>query len=74
MRGISRGRAHHPDGQAQPGFFSPSCFALFKVGGCSRGGRSGYGACPRMLNCLRESRARALIGIPPAHVLRTLAP
>jgi len=28
----------------------------------------------RMLDCLAESRAQALIGIPPAHVLRTLAP
>jgi acyl-CoA synthetase (AMP-forming)/AMP-acid ligase II len=27
-----------------------------------------------MLNCLKESRARALVGIPAAHVLRTLAP
>ena len=28
----------------------------------------------RMLTCLEESRASALIGIPPAHVLRTLRP
>jgi olefin beta-lactone synthetase len=28
----------------------------------------------RMLECLRESRAEALIGIPPAHVLRIVCP
>lgn len=28
----------------------------------------------RMLTCLRESRAQAMIGVPEAHALRTLAP
>ncbi|HSO19757.1 MAG TPA: AMP-binding protein, partial [Desulfosarcina sp.] len=48
-------------------------FALFKVGAVPVVVDPGMGVS-RMLNCLKESRARALIGIPPAHVLRTLAP
>lgn len=48
-------------------------FALFKVGAVPVMVDPGMGV-GRMLNCLRESRAQALIGIPPAHVLRTLAP
>lgn len=48
-------------------------FALFKVGAVPVVVDPGMGLA-RMLNCLRESRAQALIGIPPAHVLRTLAP
>jgi olefin beta-lactone synthetase len=48
-------------------------FALFKVGAVPVVVDPGMGVM-RMLNCLRESRARALVGIPPAHVLRTLAP
>jgi acyl-CoA synthetase (AMP-forming)/AMP-acid ligase II len=47
-------------------------FALFKVGAVPVVVDPGMGV-GRMLNCLRESRARALIGIPAAHVLRTLA-
>ena len=48
-------------------------FALFKVGAVPVVVDPGMGVS-RMLNCLKESRAQALIGIPPAHVLRTLAP
>ena len=48
-------------------------FALFKVGAVPVVVDPGMGV-GRMLNCLRESRAQALIGIPAAHVLRTLAP
>ncbi len=48
-------------------------FALFKVGAVPVVVDPGMGV-RRMLDCLAESRARALIGIPPAHVLRTLAP
>lgn len=48
-------------------------FALFKVGAVPVVVDPGMGVA-RMLNCLKESRAQALIGIPPAHVLRTLAP
>ena len=48
-------------------------FALFKVGAVPVVVDPGMGVS-RMLNCLAESRAQALIGIPPAHLLRTLAP
>jgi acyl-CoA synthetase (AMP-forming)/AMP-acid ligase II len=48
-------------------------FALFKVGAVPVVVDPGMGIS-RMLNCLKESQAEALIGIPPAHVLRTLAP
>ncbi|MDX2453960.1 fatty acid CoA ligase family protein [Desulfosarcina sp.] len=48
-------------------------FALFKVGAVPVVVDPGMGVS-RMLNCLKESQAQALIGIPPAHVLRTLAP
>lgn len=48
-------------------------FAFFKVGAVPVMVDPGMGL-KRMLSCLAESRAEALIGIPPAHVLRTLAP
>lgn len=48
-------------------------FALFKVGAVPVMVDPGMGV-RRMLSCLRESKALALIGIPPAHVLRTLCP
>ena len=48
-------------------------FALFKVGAVPVMVDPGMGV-GRMLACLEESRANALIGIPPAHVLRTLRP
>jgi acyl-CoA synthetase (AMP-forming)/AMP-acid ligase II len=48
-------------------------FAFFKVGAVPVMVDPGMGL-KRMLNCLAESRAEALVGIPPAHVLRTLAP
>jgi acyl-CoA synthetase (AMP-forming)/AMP-acid ligase II len=48
-------------------------FALFKVGAVPVVVDPGMGV-KRMLNCLAESRAQALIGISPAHVLRSLAP
>ena len=48
-------------------------FALFKVGAVPVVVDPGMGIS-RMLICLKESRAEALIGIPPAHVLRKVAP
>ncbi len=48
-------------------------YALFKVGAVPVVVDPGMGV-GRMLNCLRESRAEAMIGIPKAHVLRRLAP
>ncbi|MFO7716359.1 fatty acid CoA ligase family protein [Desulfosarcina sp.] len=48
-------------------------FALFKVGAVPVMVDPGMGVA-RMLNCLKESQAQALIGIPPAHILRTIAP
>ena len=48
-------------------------FALFKVGAVPVMVDPGMGV-RRMLNCLRECKAQALVGIPPAHVLRTLCP
>ena len=48
-------------------------FALFKVGAVPVVVDPGMGV-GRMLNCLQESRAEAMIGIPKAHVLRLLAP
>jgi len=46
-------------------------FALFKAGIVPVVVDPGMGI-GRMLSCLKESRAQALIGIPPAHVLRTI--
>ncbi len=48
-------------------------FALFKVGAVPVMVDPGMGV-KRMLSCLKESNAEALIGIPPAHALRTLCP
>ncbi|MEJ2642176.1 MAG: fatty acid CoA ligase family protein [Desulfosarcinaceae bacterium] len=48
-------------------------FAFFKVGAVPVMVDPGMGL-KRMLGCLAESRAEALVGIPPAHVLRLLAP
>lgn len=48
-------------------------FAMFKVGAVPVMVDPGMGV-RRMLSCLRESRAQALIGIPPAHALRSLCP
>lgn len=48
-------------------------FALLKVGAVPVMVDPGMGV-RRMLSCLQESRAQALIGIPPAHVLRILRP
>ena len=56
----------------KPGLeFFALTFALFKVGAVPVVVDPGMGV-KRMLNCLSESKASALIGIPPAHVLRTL--
>jgi acyl-CoA synthetase (AMP-forming)/AMP-acid ligase II len=46
-------------------------FAMFKVGVVPVMVDPGMGL-RRMLSCLRESRAQALIGISPAHALRTV--
>ena len=48
-------------------------FAMFKVGAVPVMVDPGMGIV-RMLECLRESRAEALIGIAPAHMLRVLCP
>lgn len=48
-------------------------FALFKTGAVPVVVDPGMGL-GRMLNCLKETRSKALIGIAPAHVLRLLAP
>ncbi|MBI5062663.1 MAG: AMP-binding protein, partial [Desulfatitalea sp.] len=48
-------------------------FALLKVGAAFVMVDPGMGI-RRMLTCLRESRANALIGIPAAHLLRILRP
>ena len=48
-------------------------FAMFKVGAVPVMVDPGMGIV-RMLECLRESRAQALIGISRAHVLRVLCP
>ena len=48
-------------------------FAMFKVGAVPVVVDPGMGVS-RMLNCLMESRAQALIGVPAAHILRVLAP
>ncbi len=58
----------------KPGLeFFALTFALFKVGAVPVVVDPGMGI-KRMLNCLSESKASALIGIPPAHILRTLYP
>ena len=48
-------------------------FALFKAGIVPVVVDPGMGI-GRMLSCLKESRAQALIGIPPAHILRKIYP
>jgi non-ribosomal peptide synthetase component F len=48
-------------------------FAMFKVGAVPVMVDPGMGV-RRMLSCLQESRAQAMIGIPPAHVLRVFCP
>jgi len=48
-------------------------YALFKIGAVPVVVDPGMGI-KRMLNCLSESNASAIIGIPPAHILRTLYP
>jgi olefin beta-lactone synthetase len=48
-------------------------FAMFKAGAVPVVVDPGMGV-RRMLACLQESRAEAMIGIPPAHVLRVLRP
>ncbi len=48
-------------------------FALFKAGIIPVVVDPGMGI-GRMLSCLKESRAQALIGIPPAHILRKIYP
>ncbi|MEN8244750.1 MAG: fatty acid CoA ligase family protein [Thermodesulfobacteriota bacterium] len=58
----------------KPGLeFFALTFALFKIGAVPVVVDPGMGI-KRMLNCLSESKASALIGIPPAHILRTLYP
>ncbi|UCD91422.1 MAG: AMP-binding protein, partial [Desulfobacterales bacterium] len=53
-------------------FFS-IIFALFKIGAVPVVVDPGMGV-RRMVNCFQEGRPQAFIGIPPAHVLRTLYP
>jgi acyl-coenzyme A synthetase/AMP-(fatty) acid ligase len=55
-----------------PNFFS-LVFALFKTGAVPVVVDPGMGI-KRMLSCLGSTRPEAFIGIPPAHILRTLFP
>ena len=55
-----------------PSFFI-LIFAMFKTGAVPVVVDPGMGI-RRMLDCLKESRPEAFIGIPKAHALRTLAP
>ena len=71
-RGVSRGVRTILMVKPSLDFFA-LVFALFKLGAVPVVVDPGMGVS-RMLNCLEESQAQALIGIPPAHVLRTLAP
>jgi acyl-CoA synthetase (AMP-forming)/AMP-acid ligase II len=48
-------------------------FAMFKVGAVPVVVDPGMGV-RRMMECLKESKAEAMIGIPPAHVLRVFCP
>lgn len=48
-------------------------FALFKIGAIPVIVDPGMGV-KRMLECLKETRAQAMIGIPKAHVLRVFSP
>ncbi len=48
-------------------------FALFKAGAVPVVVDPGMGI-RRMIACLKESRSKALIGIPPAHILRLIYP
>ncbi|NNF99180.1 MAG: AMP-binding protein [Desulfobacteraceae bacterium] len=48
-------------------------FAMFKVGAVPVVVDPGMGI-KRMVSCLQEGKAKALIGIPPAHVLRKIYP
>jgi len=58
----------------KPGFeFFAIIFALFKTGAVPVVVDPGMGV-RRMVNCFQEGRPEAFIGIPPAHVLRTLYP
>ncbi len=58
----------------KPGFeFFSIIFALFKTGAVPVVVDPGMGV-RRMVNCFQEGRPEAFIGIPPAHVLRTLYP
>lgn len=71
-RGVSRGVRTILMVRPSLDFFA-LVFALFKVGAVPVVVDPGMGVS-RMLNCLKESQAQALIGIPAAHVLRTVAP
>jgi len=58
----------------KPSFeFFTLIFAFFKIGAVPVVVDPGMGI-GRMLNCLHESKSEALIGIPPAHILRMIAP
>jgi len=58
----------------KPSFeFFALIFAFFKIGAVPVVVDPGMGI-GRMLNCLHESKSEALIGIPPAHILRMIAP
>jgi len=48
-------------------------FALFKIGAVPVVVDPGMGI-RRMVNCFKEGRPKAFIGIPPAHVIRTFFP
>ncbi|MCP4118666.1 MAG: AMP-binding protein [Desulfobacteraceae bacterium] len=59
---------------AKPGKdFFPLTMALFKIGAVPVIVDPGMGI-GRMLHCIKSTRPEAFIGIPPAHVVRLLAP
>jgi len=70
--GIKRGTRTILMVKPGPEFFALT-FALFKTGAIPVVVDPGMGV-RRMLSCLEESRAEAFIGIPLAHMLRTIFP
>ena len=70
--GITRGIRTILMVKPSPEFFV-IIFALFKTGAVPVVVDPGMGI-RRMISCFKESRPEAFIGIPPAHVLRTIYP
>ncbi len=70
--GLTRGTRTILMVKPSPEFFT-IIFALFKIGAVPVVVDPGMGV-RRMVGCFQEGRPEAFIGIPPAHVLRTLYP